>query len=99
MKTAAISEQVQTPWDPEFAVFEADASMQGKNGAVKQVRVVKEAGEFYILLRFTWRQGEFYLATVRKPNEPRRFKDMTRLLEYIQEHYPSNKQFLTDIRD
>lgn len=99
MKTLAVTEQVQTPWDPEFAVFEADASVQGRNGAVKQIKVVKEAGEFYILLKFTWRQGEFFLATLRRPNEPRRFKDMSRLLEYIQEHYPTSKQLLVEMRD
>ncbi len=99
MKTPAITEQQHAPWDPEFAIFEADASVQGKNGAVKQIRVVKEAGEFFLLLKFTWRAGEFYLATIRRPNEPRRFKDMSRLLEYIEEHYPTTKQLHIDMRD
>ena len=75
-------------WNPEAAITESDAVLAAKNGALKSLRIIKEGEDFYVLLQLTWRKEELFLATTRKQDEPRSFRHIGRLIEYIETHYP-----------
>jgi hypothetical protein len=89
MKTAINAAQKGlTMWTKDQAITEADAIISAKNGALKALRIVKEGKNLYILLTLTWRKEELYLSTTRNQKEPRRFRNLDRLIEYIETHYP-----------
>lgn len=62
-----------------------------KNHAIKSLRIVKDGADFYVSMHLNWRKDEVFLSTTRSQKEPRRFKHMGRLIEYIESHYPDVK--------
>lgn len=85
-------------WNPENTITEADASIAGKNRAVKSLRLVKEGDDYYILLYLSWRKEELFLATMRSQKEPRRFKHIGRLIEYIETHFPAIESLTLELQ-
>lgn len=75
-------------WNPEHSITEADAVLAAKSGTLKSLRIIKDETDFYVLIQLTWRKEELFLATTRTKKEPRRFRHIGRLVEYIEEHYP-----------
>lgn len=76
-------------WDQNFAITEADADRAGRCGTVSAVKVVKSgADEFHVILSLSWATGEFFLCTTRNKKEPRKFRHIGRLLEYIEGRFP-----------
>lgn len=75
-------------WNPECAITEADAVLAAQNRALKSLRIVKNGEAYHLLLQLSWRKDELYLATTRSLKDPRKFKNLDRLIEYIEEHYP-----------
>jgi len=78
-------------WNPEHSITEADAVLAAKSGTLKSLRIVKDGASFYVLISLTWRKEELFLATTRTKKEPRRFRDIGRLVEYIESNYPGIK--------
>lgn len=78
-------------WNPDQAVTESDAVIAAKNHAIKSLRIVKDGADFYVSMHLNWRKDEVFLSTTRSQKEPRRFKHMGRLIEYIESHYPDVK--------
>lgn len=76
-------------WNPELSITEAKATLLAQNDAIKSLRIIKEGTDFYVLMRLTASKDEFFLATQRTQKEPRRFRHIGRLLEYIESHFPS----------
>lgn len=76
-------------WNPDNAITEADAIIAEKNAAIESLRIIKDGDSYHILIRLNWRKEEVYLATVRNREEPRHFKHIGRLFEYIEATYPS----------
>lgn len=76
-------------WNPECAITEADAVLAAKNNTITDLRIIKDDEGFYVLLRITWRTEEVFLSTTRSTKEPRHFKHLGRLVEYIEAHFPS----------
>lgn len=85
-------------WNPECAITEADAVLAAKNSTIKTLRIIKEGPEFYVLLQLNWRKEELFLATTRTTREPRRFKHLGRLVEYIENHYPGVNSLVLVLR-
>jgi hypothetical protein len=42
-------------------------------------------------MQLTWRKEDLFLATTRTKRAPRRFRDIGRLIEYIERNYPGIK--------
>jgi hypothetical protein len=78
-------------WNPEHSIKEADAILAAKSGTLKSVRILKDGQDFYVFIRLTWRKEELFLATTRTNKEPRRFRHIGRLVEYIEANYPGIK--------
>lgn len=79
-------------WNPEHSITEADAVLAAKSGTLKSLRIVKDGQDFYVLIQLTWRkEQELFLATTRTRKEPRRFRHIGRLIEYIEGNYPGIK--------
>ena len=76
-------------WNTDLAITEADAILAAKSGALQSMRIVKNGDEFHVFVRFTWRKEELFLSTTRTQKEPRKFKHVGRLIEYIENHYPN----------
>ena len=78
-------------WNPEHSITEADAVLASKSGTLKSLRIIKDGASFYVLIQLTWRKEELFLATTRTKKEQRRFRDIGRLVEYIESNYPGIK--------
>ncbi len=79
-------------WNAEHSITEADAVLAAKSGTLKSLRIVKDGQDFYVLIQLTWRkEQELFLATTRTRKEPRRFRHIGRLIEYIEGNYPGIK--------
>ena len=77
-------------WDPELSITEPEADTASRNAAVAAIRIVKTGPDtFHVLLKLTWRKHEVFLCTTRARKEPRQFKHLGRLIEYIEEHFPT----------
>lgn len=76
-------------WNPEFSITESDAILAAKNGTLKALRIVKDGDSCHVLMQLTWRKDQdLYLVTTRNRKEPRRFRDLDRLVEYIKANFP-----------
>jgi hypothetical protein len=78
-------------WNPEHSITEADAVIAAKSETLKSLRIIKDNGDFYVLVRLSWRKEELFLATTRTRKEPRKFRHLGRLIEYIENNYPCVK--------
>jgi hypothetical protein len=72
-------------------ITESDASIAVRSNAVTALRIIKENDEYYVMLTITWSRKELFLTTARKHDEPRRFRHLGRLIEYLEVHYPMIK--------
>ena len=77
-------------WDPDLSITEPEADTASRNSAVAAVRIVKTGPDtFHVMLRLTWRKQEVFMCTTRTRTEPRAFKHLGRLVEYLEEHFPA----------
>ena len=77
-------------WDHELSITEPEADTASRNDAVTSIRIVKtDPDTFHVLIRLTWRKQDCYLCTTRSRTEPRTFKHLGRLVEYLEEHFPT----------
>jgi len=80
-------------WDAELSITEANAVQSEKNKALKAIRIGRlGASSFVLYMQLTWCTDEMFLCTTRTRSEPREFKHMGRLIEYIEATYPSVKK-------
>ena len=79
-------------WNRDHSITEADVVLAARSGTLKSLSIVKDEGVFYVLIQLTWRKQELFLATTRSKKEPRRFRDLGRLVEYITSNYPGVKR-------
>ena len=77
-------------WLAEFAVQDSDVVALAKNDLIESFNIIEhQKHHFYVTLEL---KGGFggqirHLATHRVRTEPRQFKNLTRLVEHIREHY------------
>ena len=72
-------------WNPEQSITEADALLAEKNGTLESLRIIKDEDCFYLLMKFSWRKDEeLFLSTTRTRKKPRKFKNLDRLIDYIE---------------
>jgi len=75
-------------WDPELSITEPDVILAAKNGTLKSVRIVKNGQDFYMFVQLSWRKDqELFFATTRTKKKPRQFRNIGRLLEYIEHNF------------
>ena len=80
-------------WDAELSITEANAVQSEKNKALKAIRIGRLGESSFVLyMQLTWCADEMFLCTTRTRSEPREFKHMGRLIEYIEAAYPSVKK-------
>lgn len=84
-------------WDSETSITEAEIVTADKNGAIKSLRIEKVGEAHHVFVKLTWRKEELCLTTTRAAGKPREFKDLTRLVEYIQKTLPSVTSFEVQI--
>lgn len=85
-------------WNEEQAITESEVVVADKNGAIKALRVEKDGKAHRVFVQLTWRQGELFLTTTRTSEKPREFKDFSRLVEHIEETYPSVTSFSVELK-
>lgn len=88
-------------WDAETSITEAEIVTADKNGAIKSLRIEKVGEALHVFVKLTWRKEELCLTTSRAAGEgkPRAFKDLTRLVEYIQKKLLSVTRFEVEIKN
>jgi len=70
-------------------ITEPEAIIAAKSGAVKSIKIIKNGDDFYVHLKLTWNNSYAFLSTMRNRKAPRSFRDIGRLLAYIETNYPS----------
>jgi len=78
-----------TTRDYQQNITEPEAIIAAKSGAVKSIKIIKDGDDFYVHLKLTWNNSYAFLSTMRKRTTPRCFRDIGRLLAYIETNYPS----------
>lgn len=77
-------------WDPDLSITEPEADTASRNAAVAAIRIVKtDPDTFHVMLKLTWRKQEVFICTTRTRTEPRTFRHLGRLVEYLEEHFPA----------
>jgi len=71
------------------SITEPAAIIADRSGALKAVKIIKKGDDFCVFLKLSWEKDYIYLSTARKKSEPRRFRDIGRLLEYVEKNYSS----------
>lgn len=87
-----------SPWNKDFSISEAQAIDAAANGAVRWMKLIRTAGGFYVQMALTWRHGKLHLVTQRDPTKPRVFKDMSRLLAYVEANFPKVRRLVTVLK-
>lgn len=82
--------------DPDFGIDESQLKFHVAQNFVKSVNIRETIhGEFYVTFQFNsdGRCDEWFLATYRKRNAPKIFKDLSRLNTHLQKECPNIKTF------
>jgi len=94
----AIPHQDFNTWNPKFSIREPDVILAEQSGTLKSVRIVKNGQEFYMFVQLSWlKDQDFFFSTTRSKKEPRRFRHIGRLLEYIEKNFQSIKAVTIEI--
>jgi len=70
-------------------ILEGELETAAEQGGIKDVRVVETTDGFYVVATVETKTETRFLATRRKPNEPRVFKDLERLNNLLRSVYPT----------
>lgn len=62
------------------------------------MKLIRTAEGFYMQMALTWRHGKLQLVTQRDPSRRRVFKDMSRLLAYVESKFPRVRRFITVLK-
>jgi hypothetical protein len=83
----------QTVPTPQGGINEADLMLAVQKGQVQQFSLIEvEKDTFYIVVKLNTHSQEQFLSTQKKLHEPRLFKHLGRLIEYIHFKYPAISQ-------
>ncbi len=81
----------RTPCSPANTILEGDLELAVQQQTLKILTIAETSDGFYVVAQLKWAANkEWYVTTRRHREQPRIFKDLTRLNELLRTAYPTD---------